>query len=165
MLSDLESIFFTKSFFNSIGIEINLADFTDVNADFRENYLLNNSLVGIEENTNFIFFCLNTRVESPILNARLRKLYLLNDKIRFFGFGINSSYLNLPIKLYGNSLMILLKTLSNKSDLSRDLLFNNSYNYSIFDLERPKKNGYLFLFGLSFFHYHKASYLLDFFKV
>ena len=79
MLSDLESIFFTKSFFNSIGIEINLADFTDVNADFRENYLLNNSLVGIEENTNFIFFCLNTRVESPILNARLRKLYLLND--------------------------------------------------------------------------------------
>ena len=164
ILSDLESIYYSKLFFNSIGADIHFSDFTDVNADFRENFLMNNSLVGIEENTNFIFFCLNTRLESPILNARLRKLYLLNDNIKFYGFGINNSYLNLPIKFYGNSLRHLIRILNFRSDLSKDLLFNN-YNYSIFDLKRPKKDNYLFFFGLSFFRYNKASYLLDFFKL
>jgi len=163
MLSDLDSVAHIKTFFNSFGADSFYADFFDVNADFRSNYLMNNLMVNLENNTHFVFFCLNTRLESPILNSRLRKLFLLNENIKFYGFGLNSSYLNLPISLYGNSLAKLLDILNFRSELSRDLLFN-SYNYSIFDLGDIKKDGYIFFFGLSFFQVYNASYIFDYFK-
>jgi hypothetical protein len=153
-----------KSFFHTFSIEIFFADFIDVNADFRSNYLINTSLSNLDKNEIFIFFCLNTRLESPILNSRLRKLSLLNDNIKFYGFGINSSYLNLPISLYGNSLKKLIDILNFKSELSSDLLFNN-YNNSVFNLNNRKKEGYIFFFGLSFFQYYNGSILLDLFKM
>lgn len=164
ILADLDSVIFMKSFFNVFGANVFFADFIDVNVDFRNNYLLNMSLSNLDKNDNFIFFCLNTRLESPILNSRLRKLSLLNDNLKFYGFGINSSYLNLPIKLYGNSLKKLIDILNFKSELVNDLLFNN-YNYSIFNLNNIKKEGYLFFFGLSFFQYYNGSILLDLFKI
>jgi NADH dehydrogenase (ubiquinone) Fe-S protein 1 len=163
MLADLDSVGHMKTFFNSIGTNSFYADFIDVNADFRSNYLMNSMLVNLENNTHFVFFCLNTRLESPILNSRLRKLSLLNENIKFYGFGLNSSYLNLPISLYGNSVKKLLDILNFRSELSRDLLFN-SYNYSIFNLNDVKKQGYMFFFGLSFFQFYNGSYLLDVFK-
>jgi len=163
MLSDLDSVNHMKTFFNSYGGNSFYADFFDVNADFRSNYLMNSMMVNLENNTHFVFFCLNTRLESPILNSRLRKLFLLNENIRFYGFGLNSSYLNLPISLYGNSFVKLLDILNFKSELSRDLLFS-SYNYSIFNLDDVKKDGYIFFFGLSFFQVYNASYVFDYFK-
>jgi len=163
MLSDLDSVSYMKNFFNSCGANIFYADFFDVNADFRCNYLMNTMLVDLEKSTHFIFFCLNTRVESPILNSRLRKLSLLNENIKFYGFGLSGSYLNLPLVLYGNSLAKLCDILNYKSELCKDLLFS-TYNYSIFNLEGPKKDGYMFLFGLSFFHVYNASYVFDCFK-
>jgi len=163
MLADLDSVGHMKTFFNSFGANSFYADFMDVNADFRSNYLMNSMLVNLDSNTYFVFFCLNTRLESPILNSRLRKLSLLNDNIKFYGFGINSSYLNLPIMLYGNSVNKLIDILNFKSELCRDLLFK-SYNYSIFNLEDVKRDGYMFFFGLSFFQFYKGSYLLDVFK-
>jgi len=163
MLSDLDSVSYMRNFFNCCGANSFYADFFDVNADFRCNYLMNSMLVDLEKNTHFVFFSLNTRLESPILNSRLRKLSLLNDNIKFFGFGLNSSYLNLPVALYGNSFAKLCDILNYKSEFSRDLLFN-SYNYSIFNLDAPKKDGYMFLFGLSFFQVRNASYVFDCFK-
>jgi len=164
ILADIDSVIYIKSFFNNFGTEIFFADFIDVNSDFRNNYLLNNSLSNLEKNEIFIFICLNTRVESPILNSRLRKLSLLNDNIKFYGFGINSSYLNLPINLYGNSIKKLINILNFKSELCYDLLFN-SYNYSIFNLNNNKKENYIFFFGLSFFQHYNGSILLDLFKL
>lgn len=163
MLADLDSVSHIKSFFNSFGVNIFYADFIDVNADFRSNYLMNSMLVNLENNMHFVFFCLNTRLESPILNSRLRKLSLLNENIKFYGFGINSSYLNLPMSLYGNSVKKLIDILNFKSELCRDLLFKG-YNYSIFNLNDIKREGYMFFFGLSFFQFYNGSYLFDVFK-
>jgi hypothetical protein len=149
-----------KHFFNSIGIEVYYSDFVEVNTDFRGNFLLNNLLVNLENNLFFVFICLNSRLESPILNSRLRKLSLLNDNIKFYGFGINSSYLNLPINLYGNSLFHLLDVLKSKSIFNKDLFFN-SYSYSLFNLNM-KKNKIVFFFGLNFFY--NTNNLFDSFK-
>lgn len=56
ILADLDSVIFMKSFFNVFGANVFFADFIDVNADFRNNYLLNMSLSNLDKNDNFIFF-------------------------------------------------------------------------------------------------------------
>ena len=144
MFADLKSINSVKKFFNSIGSEIFYSDFIDVDADFRDNFLLNNLLINLDNNLFFIFFGFNSRLESPILNSRLRKLYLLNDNLKFYGFGVNTSYLNLPLQVYGNSIFKLIHILKSKISFNKDTLFN-SYNYSIFN-SFLKKDKFIFFF-------------------
>jgi hypothetical protein len=160
MLSDLNSVNSVKKFFNSIGSEILYSDFVSINSDFRDNFLLSNLLINLDNNLFFVFFSLNSRLESPILNSRLRKLYLLNDNLKFFGFGLNSSYLNLPINIYGNSFFNLVSILKNKISFNKNIIFNN-YNFSIFNYF-IKKDKFIFFFGINFFFYN--SNLLDVFK-
>lgn len=160
MFLDLKSIDAMRYFFNNIGSEIYYADFIEVNSDFRENFFLNNLLVNLDNNLFFVFICLNTRLESPILNSRLRKLSLLNDNLKFYGFGINSSYLNLPVNLYGNSLFQLLNLLKSKSIFNKDVLFG-SYSYAVFN-NHIKRDKIIFFFGVSFFY--GCNNLFDSFK-
>jgi hypothetical protein len=160
MFSDLRSVDSMKYFFNSIGSEVYYADFIEVNSDFNENFLLNNLLVNLDNNLFFVFICLNSRLESPILNSRLRKLSSLNDNLKFYGFGINSSYLNLKINLYGNSIFQLLNVLKSKSNFNKDVL-SRGYSYSVFN-NHIKKNKFLFLFGVGFFR--SCNGLFDSFK-
>lgn len=163
MFADLKSVNSVKKFFNSIGTEVFYSDFIDNNTDFRGNFLLNNLLINLDNNIFFIFFCLNTRLESPILNSRLRKLYLLNDNLKFYGFGVNSSYLNLPITIYGNSIFNLLSIIKSKIIFNKELLFK-SYNYSTFNVFL-KKDKFSFFFGIGFFYFFNSSNLLDLFRV
>lgn len=132
MFSDLKSVVSVKKFFNSIGSDIFYSDFVTVDTDFRDSFLLNGLLVDLDNNLSFVFFNLNVRVESPILNSRLRKLFLLNDVLKFYGFGVNGSYLNLPIIVYGNNYFNFFSILKSKFIFNKDLLFNN-YNFSIFN--------------------------------
>jgi hypothetical protein len=159
MLSDLNSVNSVKKFFNSIGTEIFYSDFVSVSSDFRDDFLLSSLLINLDNNLFFIFFCFNSRLESPVLNSRLRKLYLLNDSLKFFGFGLNNSYLNLPIFVYGNSLYNLLNILRNKISFVKDVIFN-SYNFSIFN-SYIKKDKFIFFLGVNFFF---SSNLLNIFK-
>jgi len=95
ILADLDTVIYSKLFFNSISANLYFADFVDINTDFRENFLLNNTLVGIEENTNFIFFCLNTRTESPILNATVNFiLFVFRNNIWLFKGSSNRKFFN-----------------------------------------------------------------------
>lgn len=160
MFNDLNSVSSLKKFFNSIGSDVFYSDFINIDVDFRENFMLNGLLINLENNFSFVFFCFNSRLESPILNSRLRKLYLLNDNLRFYGFGLNSSYLNLPIHLNGNSVYNLVSVLQSKFLFNKEVLFS-SYNFSIFNnfITRDK---FVFFFGINFFF--NSSYLLDLFK-
>lgn len=162
MFSDLKSVNSSKVFFNTIGSEVYYADFLSINSDFRENFLINNLLVNLDNNLVFVFFCFNSRLESPILNSRLRKLYLLNDKLSFYGFGLNSAYLNLPIKLYGNSFFGLISILKSRILFNKDLLFDR-YNFSVFN-NFLKKDRIIFFFGIKFFYIFKSSFYLSLFK-
>lgn len=162
MFSDLKSFCSLKKFFNSIGSEVYYADFLNVNTDFREDYLMNDLLIRLDNNLNFVFFGLNSRLESPILNSRLRKLYLLNDNLMFYGFGVNSSYLNLPIKIFGNSLFNILDVLKSKFIFNKEVLFT-SYSYSIFN-SFLKKTKFVFFFGISFFYVFNNFIFFNLFK-
>lgn len=162
MFSDLKSISSIKFFFNSIGSNIFYSDFINIDVDFRDNFLLNNLLINLDNQLFFIFFGLNTRLESPILNSRLRKLYLLNDNLKFYGFGINNSYLNLPLNIYGSSIFKLILVLKSKLTFNKELLFN-FYNYSIFN-EFLKKDKFIFFFGVNFFQLNSNFNLIHFFK-
>jgi len=162
MFADLKSINSVKKFFNLIGSEVFYSDFVEVDTDFRDNFLLNNLLINLDNNLFFVFFGLNSRLESPILNSRLRKLYLLNDTLKFYGFGVNNSYLNLPLQVYGNSVFKLIFILKSKIGFNKEVLFN-FYNYSIFN-NFLKKDKFIFFFGINFFNFFKSSDFLKLFR-
>ncbi len=78
-LNNMESIYVFKEFFNKFFNSINYDfrnDHTYLNTEKRENYLFNSSINGIEK-SDFIFLIgTNPRLESTILNSRIRKNYL-----------------------------------------------------------------------------------------
>ena len=78
-LINMESTYVFKEFFNKIFNSRNYDfrnDHTYLNTEKRENYLFNSSINGIEK-SDFIFLIgTNPRLESTILNSRIRKNYL-----------------------------------------------------------------------------------------
>lgn len=78
-------------------------------SDFRFLYLLNDTIVNLETKINNLFIGLNLRLESPLLNARLRKSYLVNTGFISYSFGLAVNYLTypvlnlgiVPLRLYG----------------------------------------------------------------
>nr|ABX45180.1 NADH dehydrogenase subunit 11 [Heterostelium pallidum] len=83
-----------KTFFNNLGLNQYITEnnlfVKKVNYDFRENYLNKNTLKNIETNDLVFLIGLNLRVESPLLNIRLRNLNFnenqeLNKKIIILG--------------------------------------------------------------------------------
>jgi len=77
----METLYIFKEFFNKTLGSYNVEsrnDHTYLNPQKRENYLFNSKINGIEE-ADFIFLVgTNPRYEATILNARIRKAYLLN---------------------------------------------------------------------------------------
>ena len=80
-LINMETLYIFKEFFNKTLGSYNVEsrnDHTYLNPQKRENYLFNSKINGIEE-ADFIFLVgTNPRYEATILNARIRKAYLLN---------------------------------------------------------------------------------------
>ena len=80
-LINMETLYIFKEFFNKTLGSNNIesrSDHSYLNTDKRENYLFNSSINGIEK-ADFIFLIgSNPRYEATMLNARIRKSYLLN---------------------------------------------------------------------------------------
>ena len=80
-LINMETLYIFKEFFNKTLGSFNVesrSDHTYLNPDKRENYLFNTSINGIEEADFILLIGSNPRYEATILNARIRKSYLLN---------------------------------------------------------------------------------------
>jgi len=80
-LTNMETLYIFKEFFNKTLGSDNIesrSGHTYLNADKRENYLFNSSINGIEEADFIMLIGSNPRYEATILNARIRKAYLLN---------------------------------------------------------------------------------------
>ncbi|KAF2351730.1 NADH:ubiquinone oxidoreductase subunit G [Trinorchestia longiramus] len=61
--------------------------------DLRSNYLLNTSIVGIEEADLVVFVGTNPRFEAPLLNARTRKAWIHNDlNVALLGSKVDLTY-------------------------------------------------------------------------
>ncbi len=80
-LVNMETLYIFKEFFNKTLGSDNIEsrnEHTYLNPHKRENYLFNSKINGIEEADFILLIGSNPRYEATILNARIRKSYLLN---------------------------------------------------------------------------------------
>ncbi|VDM64352.1 unnamed protein product [Angiostrongylus costaricensis] len=79
-LCDVESMVALKDLFNRFNSE-NLCTEEDFPAtsDLRSNYIMNDTICGIENCDALLLVGTNPRYEAPVLNARIRKTYLYTD--------------------------------------------------------------------------------------
>ena len=72
---ELEAITAFKDLFNRLNCEnIDVrADAPFFKADFRNQYLMNSRVTGIDDTDFLLLVGCNPRVENPVLNARIRK--------------------------------------------------------------------------------------------
>lgn len=75
------------------------------NADLRSSYLMNSTVVGIDETDLLILVGTNPKLECPVLNARIRKAIMVNGlEVAVIGPANNFAY---NYRHLGNSLKTL----------------------------------------------------------
>ena len=145
-LTNMETMFSAKEFFekilNSKHLESRSEEtFTDISN--RENYIFNSTINGIEESDFVLLIGTNPRLESTILNLRIRKGYL-NSKIKIFSFG-DVGDLTYPYEVLENSV-------NN---------FDNFLNNNVLSSEFKKSKTPMLIFGKSFFKLKSSKYLFN----
>ena len=72
----------------------------DASTDFRSNYTMNSTIVGVEEADRIVIIGCNPRYEAPLVNARIRKAWLhAETEVDVVGSEVNLSY---TYNYYGN---------------------------------------------------------------
>eukprot|EP00252_Welwitschia_mirabilis_P013284 TRINITY_DN29281_c0_g1_i1.p1 TRINITY_DN29281_c0_g1~~TRINITY_DN29281_c0_g1_i1.p1 ORF type:complete len:804 (-),score=152.21 TRINITY_DN29281_c0_g1_i1:148-2397(-) len=94
-LSDVESMMALKDYMNHMGSD-NLwceGNSLDLQADFRQDYLLNTSIANLEQGDAFLLVGTNPRVEAAMVNARIRKaVRQSNAKVAVVGPHMDLAY-------------------------------------------------------------------------
>lgn len=91
-----------KSLFYSIGCSnLNYIQNFICFADLRFSFQLNDTLVGLELKTIYFFFGTNIRLEVPLLNARIRKVFLNKYDFQAYSVGFGLNHLTFPVKNIG----------------------------------------------------------------
>ena len=133
-LTKLGSANLMPSLFNSFNFVRNLR---------RSSYIFKNNLQNVLSADLFIFVGLNPRLESPIINLKLRKIFLKNST-KFFSFTpLNNP--NFDVKFLGNSLTAFLMFCEGRHQFS-----SNIFNYKSFTI----------LLGSSIFYRNDVSIFL-----
>jgi len=131
---DLKICLSLKKFFNSFGcgnfVYSENLHLNKLNFDFRFFYLLNLSILELEKVAFVLFLSTNLRMESPLLNSRIRKNYLLNPNIMLFSIGLSLQYLTYPIKNLGNNISVLFNFFKGKLRSFCSLFFKNLSSFS-----------------------------------
>jgi NADH dehydrogenase/NADH:ubiquinone oxidoreductase subunit G len=149
---DIETIILLKKISTKLGnfsIKVNLNNNNIfLNNDFRRNYIFNFKLDDLVKFKNFFLVGVNLRLESPLLNIRLK---FISDKINSKIFSIGSVFNNNYFMYnFSNNISELIKIFEGKS------ILNNI-------IATVKEN--LFLFGESFLNLFKNNFLfLNFFN-
>lgn len=93
----------------------------------RSTFIFNNNFSKILSSELYFFIGLNPRLESPILNLKLRKIFLKNNA-KFFSFTpINNP--NFEIQLLGNNIKAFLDFCEGRHPFLVDLFAYNSYTF------------------------------------
>lgn len=148
----------------SSNIYYNNLMFLNNNADFRFNYLLNQTLINLENLDNVLFVGTNPRLEVPLLNSRLRKNYINNFDFKAFSIGLGVNHLTFPVIHLGISIKKIILFLEGKV-FNKSLYFNDFISLSFFNKNKNIKNLNIF-FGVSFLNTINSSNLyLCFFNI
>jgi hypothetical protein len=123
---DLYSALSIKSFFNSFGCHNILFNIKfNFIYDFNYFFILNKAIEQLEFIKFFLFIACDLRLESPLLNTRLKKNYSINKNngLFFFSYGISLNYSTYPIKNLGNSILKFLLFMEGKQRFFCDFFF------------------------------------------
>lgn len=96
-LADAESLIAVKDLVNKLGSETLATEQSfpkdGAGIDLRSNYLLNNTIAGIEEADVVLLIGTNPRYEAPLVNTRLRKGYIHGEQtIALIGSDVDLTY-------------------------------------------------------------------------
>lgn len=113
-------------------------------------YLLNSTLIGLETVSYVLLLGTNPRLESPLLNSRLRKNYLnSNNSLKVYSLGLSLDFLTYPVLNLGNSLKSLSLLCEGKFNLLREILFNKMSYFNEFQSLFFKPSIFLGMFLLN----------------
>ncbi|MEW5303975.1 MAG: hypothetical protein WDW38_003229 [Sanguina aurantia] len=93
-LADAESIIMLKDLVNKLGSgnTVHEAGFADFTGDVRSTYLANTSVMGLEQADVVLLIGTNPRLESPVYNARIRKVTLDGAQVGLLGVPADLTY-------------------------------------------------------------------------
>lgn len=93
-LADAESMIALKDLLNRLGSGnlMHEGGFPDMPADVRSTYLANSTVAGIDSADVVLLVGTNPRLEAPVLNARLRKVFLDGTQIALLGVPADLTY-------------------------------------------------------------------------
>lgn len=143
-----ETIFTASKFMDVVGIpnKYSFCDSLFINNDFVQNFTFNLKIQDFDKIDMCLIFGTNLKTESPLVNVRLRKQYLVTA-LPIITFGIHTSILY-PTYFFGFKLKTLLKFIEGTHTICKFL---------------QKKKNPMFLFGLNLFQTETlANFLINF---
>jgi len=153
-LSDYESIFNIKQFFNLLGnnifFESNIKNF---DSDFLSDIY---TLLNLDDIKILLIISLNLRLEMPILNSKLLRK---KDKISFYSLGNIGYFYSNSFKFLGNSVMDVVNFIYGKTLINKEIFNIFSFDLNIFNTRLIKPIGLQILIGQSFY-FIKNSFML-----
>lgn len=120
---DLETQYFLKLLSMRLGSNVYPQDLVRVVNDFKTEYLLNAPITSIEKADLIFLVAVNTRLEAPIINLRLRKR--INEGVKIFSFGYNINYSYRVVNI-GSDVKSLRSVVEGKHLLSKIILQSGS---------------------------------------
>ena len=145
-LINMESSFIFKEFLERT-IDTKNYDSRDTNLFFdssvRENYLFNSKINGREDADLILLIGTNPRFEATMLNARIRKAFVNNNKIKIISLN-DVGDLTYPYQSLGGNTQTIKEIPESSSELSKDIL----------EAKKP-----MIVFGESFLRLKSADYL------
>lgn len=93
-LADAESMMALKDLMNRLGCSNTQHEAlpVDIDADARGSYIANSTIAGLEKADYVLIIGSNPRVEAPVYNARIRKMFLNGCKVGVIGEPVDLTY-------------------------------------------------------------------------
>lgn len=163
---DLETVVSTKIFLNSFGCSnFNYQFNYDLVFDFRFSFLLNSTIIGLEDIFSCFFLGLNLRMEIPLLNVRLRKSFLKNDNFLLaFSLGFSLDNVSYPIINFGNNLGIFKKILTGHFEFLNFFLLKDFISLKFFNFKFMLYDNFTFFLGNSVISRFDSNFFLGSFS-
>ena len=137
--SDLQTSLSLKTFFNMFGCSNILYNLKKINwvYDLTEFFCLNILIEKLELIKFFLFLSCDLRLESPLLNIRIKKNYNINknNELFLYSFGLSLNQSTYPIKNIGNTVLKFLNFIEGKIRFACDLFMKNFYTFNIFNIK------------------------------
>jgi len=134
--NDFDTVIALKDFFNGFGCSsLSLEDSFGFSSDLRTSYLLNTTIVSLENSSIILLLGTNLRIEAPLLNSRIRKNYLsTNKQLVVFSIGLSIDYLTFPVKNLSNSIYGLKSFFAGNSIILKNFLFKDFVGPAFFGI-------------------------------